>query len=272
MALALRNGRRIHYDVAPAEGSGSEARAIATPVVLIPGLGGGARMFGTLPRRFARRGFPCITFDPVGVAPSSPHAGDYDLDEAARDLLAVLDDLELDACHLVGTSLGGKIALCATALAEERVQRVVLLASAAVATPRGRRVYRFFELLASRLDGPELGEVLATFLFGTTIHTKRPSVIDDIVRGMRLDGPTRELMVAQARSLHTFDGSARASSLTCPCLCLAGAEDTLTGIESIAATAALIPNCHFEVIPSAGHTLLLEAPTVFDQITSFLRA
>ena len=70
MALALRNGRRIHYDVAPAEGSGSEATAIATPVVLIPGLGGGARMFGTLPRRFARRGFPCITFDPVGVAPS----------------------------------------------------------------------------------------------------------------------------------------------------------------------------------------------------------
>jgi pimeloyl-ACP methyl ester carboxylesterase len=270
MPEARRDGRRIHYEITPAVGAGDVAAPPATPVALIPGLGGGAKMFGTLPRRFAKRGLPCLAFDPVGVSPSTPHAGDYDLDEAARDLLAVLDDLELDACHLVGSSLGGKIALCVADLAPARISRLVLLASAAVATPRGRRVYRFFELLAQRLDGPELGEVLATFLFGTTLHTNRPSVIDDIVRGMRLDQPTRDLMVSQAASLHTFDGSARAAALTCKTLCLAGAEDTLTGIESIAATAALIPDCHFEVIPKAGHTLLLEAPAVFDQITEFL--
>jgi len=61
-----------------------------------------------------------------------------DFEQAARDVIAVLDDLDLDQCHLVGTSLGGKVALCATNLAPDRVPRLVLLATAAGAPPRGR--------------------------------------------------------------------------------------------------------------------------------------
>ena len=72
----------IRVQVTPAEEASGEAMTQPPPVVLIPGIGAGARLFGTLPRRFARHGFPCITFDPVGVAPSSPHPGaasPYDL-------------------------------------------------------------------------------------------------------------------------------------------------------------------------------------------------
>jgi pimeloyl-ACP methyl ester carboxylesterase len=61
-----RGERRIHHSK---DGDGPG-------VVLVPGLGSGARLFGTLPRRFARHGFTCAAVDPVGLPPSSPLPGD----------------------------------------------------------------------------------------------------------------------------------------------------------------------------------------------------
>ncbi|MCB9869564.1 MAG: alpha/beta fold hydrolase [Planctomycetes bacterium] len=262
MAVAERGDRRVRYAT---QGDGPT-------VLLIPGLGSGARLFGTLPRRFVRAGFRCVDFDPVGVAPSSPHSGDYHLDEAARDVLAVLDDAAIERVSLVATSLGGKVALHVAQQAPERVAGMALLASSAVATPRARRIYRFFQILAERLEPPQLAEILATFLFGSSFHNRHPKVVGDIVRAMKLDDPTRALMIAQAQCLHTFDGSQLVREVTCPCLCFAGAEDTLTGVDEVRATAELLPNGHFHLVEGAGHSLLLEAAEVFDRVAEFLGA
>ena len=280
MAFAARGGRRIAWN---AIGDG-------TPLLLVPGLGAGASLFGTLPRRFARHGLRCLVFDPIGVPPSSPRApraegaeggGDraedrerdiYDLDEAAQDVLAVLDAAELDTCTLVGTSLGGKVALAVAQRAPARVAKLVLLASSAVVTPRAKRVYRFFEVAAQRLESAELAAVVAPFLFGGTFHRERPEVVDDIVRAMRFELATRRLMVAQARALQRFDGVPMAGAYAGPALCVAGTEDTLTGADEVRETAALLPGGRYLEIARAGHSLLLESPAVFEAITSFALA
>ena len=54
---------------------------------------------------------------------------------------------------LVGTSLGGKVALQAAALQRDDAQRLVMLCSSALHTPRSERVYRWFELLCTEVDG-----------------------------------------------------------------------------------------------------------------------
>jgi pimeloyl-ACP methyl ester carboxylesterase len=79
-------------------------------------------------------------------------------------------------------------------------------------------------------------------------------------------------MVAQARALLDFDGAQLAADLPCPCLCLAGTEDTLTSIDEVEATAALMPQGVFRAIPGAGHSLLLEAAEVYAELTGFLPA
>ncbi len=261
MPTASRGSRQLHY----------ETTGDGPAVILIPGIGSGSRQFGTLPRRFAKEGFCCISFDPIGVAPSSAHHGPYDLDAAARDIVAIADQLELAQFDLVGVSLGGKISLIASTLAQQRVRRMVLLASAAVSSPRSQRIYRFFEILTRRLQPEEIGEVLAAFLFGRTFHATRPKVVADIVRSMQFDTPTRELMIAQASCLQGFDGRSIAAAVACPTLCLAGAEDTLTNQEEVETTAELIVDSRFEVIPKAGHSLLLEAAEVLGRTIAFLR-
>ncbi len=239
-------------------------------ILLVPGLGGGARLFGTLPRRFARQGFRCLSFDPRGIPPSDPLAKSHDFDAAAADLLAILDEHEVETCHLLGTSMGGKVAMHFAAWMPSRVSKLVILASSARPSPRSQRVHRCFEILAANLDGQDFSEALAPFLFGKSFLGRKPAMVDDILRAMRPDARVRETMAAQAMSLQNYDASAMASKITCPCLCVAGGEDFLTLAEDVQATAELIPGAEFVLMESAGHSLLLEDPQTFEAVLTFL--
>ncbi|MBL9079153.1 MAG: alpha/beta hydrolase [Planctomycetes bacterium] len=261
MPTIERNGRRIHYAV---EGTGPG-------IVLVPGLGAGARLFGTLPRRFARAGFTCAAIDPVGLEPSGPLPGGiYDFAQAAHDVLAVAAALPPPVA-LVGTSLGGKVALCAAATGSPHAHRLVLLCSSALQTPRSRRVYRWFELLCTEVDGRLLGELTAPFLFGETFLNAKPGVVDDIVRSTRPGEPQRAFMKAQAQALQAFDGERLCAAVRWPTLCLAGQQDVLTLPREVAATAARIAGAEHECFADAGHSLLLESAAAFDRVVAFLR-
>ncbi len=262
MPVVDRSGRSVHH-TRDGDGPG---------LVLVPGLGSGARLFGTLPRRFVRSGFTCAAVDPVGLAPSGPLPdGRYDFDEAAADVLAVAETLP-GPVTLVGTSLGGKVALCAAAARPDLVQKLVMLCSSALQTPRSRRVYRWFELLCTEVDGRHLGELTAPFLFGETFLNERPGVVDDIIRSAKPTMESRAFMQAQARALQEFDGAARCADVMAEALCLAGDEDTLTLPREVAATAALLPRGRHERFERAGHSLLLESVAAFDRVVAFAAA
>jgi 3-oxoadipate enol-lactonase len=261
MPQVVRAGRTIHYSQ-QGEGPG---------IVLVPGLGSGARLFGTLPRRFAREGFTCCAIDPVGLAPSSPLPGGiFDFQQAALDVLAVAAELP-QPVTLIGTSLGGKVALQAAATQSPNAHKLVMLCSAAPKTPRGQRIYRWFELLCTEVDGGLLGELTAPFLFGETFLNARAGVVDDIVRSTKPTEASRTFMRAQARALQAFDGEALCERVRWPVLCLAGEEDVLTLPGEVAATALRIPGAVHEVIPKAGHSLLLESAHAFDRVIDFVR-
>lgn len=256
MSTASRGDRRIHW----------ETLGEGPPVLLVPGMASGARQFGTLPRRFARAGRTCVVMSPVGIAPSSPHSGPYDFDEAARDVLAVLDAAGIDRTTLAGVSFGGKVGLAAAALAPDRITRLALLGSSIGDSERARYVHRSFEIAATHLGPEDLAAVMAPWLFGRDYFDRHPELVADIVRNMRLDTAARQLMIAQTRAAPTFDGERIARAVTCPVLCIAGAEDTLVPPAAIRATAAALPDSRYVEIPEAGHSLLLESRQAFEML------
>ena len=262
MPVVERHGRTIHHS-RDGEGPG---------VLLIPGLGSGARLFGTLPRRFMRNGFTCAAIDPVGLEPSSqlPN-GIFDFEQAALDAVAVAKTLPKPVT-LVGTSLGGKVALCAAAMQNEAIDKLVMLCSSAIQTPRSKRIYRWFELLCTEIDGKHLGELTAPFLFGDTFLNNKSSVVDNIIRSTKPNAATRAFMQAQASALQSFDGQRLCPSIKVPTLCLAGGEDVLTLPSEITATAQMIPGAQHHCFANAGHSLLLESAAAFDHVTAFARS
>ena len=124
---------------------------VGEPVVALHGLGGTKASF--LPTIAAlAESYRVVAIDLPGFGESAkPIGAPYDAPWFARSVLGVLDELDIDTAHLVGNSMGGRVALEAGLLAPERVGGLVLLCPA-LAWLRDRRWAGVVRILR-----PELG-------------------------------------------------------------------------------------------------------------------
>jgi pimeloyl-ACP methyl ester carboxylesterase len=144
-------GRLRFRSIETAEGplSLSEAGA-GPPVVMLHGLG--ATKVSFLPTLAALAGsFRAIAFDLPGFGDSvKPIRAAYDARYFARATVALLDALELERAHLVGNSMGGRVALEVGLSNPGRVARLGLLAPS-LAWLRDRPWAPFLKLVAPQL-------------------------------------------------------------------------------------------------------------------------
>jgi pimeloyl-ACP methyl ester carboxylesterase len=140
--------------VATASGRLSTMEAGAGPAILaLHGLGGTKGSFLPTVAAMADR-FRVIAVDLPGFGDSDkPIGAAYDAPFFARAALHLLDALELDRAHVIGNSLGGRIALEFGLTHPDRVERLGLLAPSLA----WRRDRPWVPLL--RLTRPELGLV-----------------------------------------------------------------------------------------------------------------
>jgi pimeloyl-ACP methyl ester carboxylesterase len=112
-------GRQIGYQE---HGSGPRV------IVLTHGLLMDSRMYTRLAPALAAQGHRVITADMLGHGTSAqPHAmTEYSMPQFGRDVIALLDHLELTQAVIGGTSLGANVALEAAVAAPARVRALVL--------------------------------------------------------------------------------------------------------------------------------------------------
>lgn len=102
-----------------------------SPVVLIHGLFGSLDNLSVLARGLkAERQIIMIDVRNHGL---SPRSSDMHYAAMAQDVIETLDSLGIDRCEVIGHSMGGKIAMAMTALAPDRMAKVVVIDMAPVA-------------------------------------------------------------------------------------------------------------------------------------------
>jgi pimeloyl-ACP methyl ester carboxylesterase len=132
-ALALVSGNLDSLEaravsVAPGEALQVTAAGAGAPVVLLPGLVGGAYGFRKLVPLLVAGGHRVVVVEPLGVGTSArPERADYSLDAQADRVAAVLDTLGLRETVLVAHSVGAAIALRIAYRRPELVRRLVSL-------------------------------------------------------------------------------------------------------------------------------------------------
>jgi len=96
--------------------------------ILTPGLLLSQKMQTPLARTLARQGNRVITLDPLGHGASDRPAQmwRYSMAEFARQVIALMDHLELEEAVVGGTSLGANITLEAAAAAPERLRGMIV--------------------------------------------------------------------------------------------------------------------------------------------------
>ena len=108
----------------------------APPVLMLHGLSANAHSFGGIMGAVDNDAFRFIAPDLRGRARSSKPATGYELGDHARDVIALLDALNVQQVLLVGHSFGGYLATYMAANFPNRVSRLVVLDAAISGHPR----------------------------------------------------------------------------------------------------------------------------------------
>jgi pimeloyl-ACP methyl ester carboxylesterase len=223
----------------------------------------------------APAGWRVVAPDFRGFGASSPDGPSepVSIDDYARDLVALLDHLELHRVVVGGNSMGGYAAFAMLRLVAERVRGLVLADTKAEADTESARADR-----AAMLDVLARGGVAAVWermqpgLLGRTTRASRPTVAERI-RRLVLAQPVEGVRRAIERLRSRPDSTPLLPGIACPTLVIVGEEDPIAGMETARHMHERIPAAELAVIRGAGHLPGLEQPDVFNAVLArFLTA
>jgi pimeloyl-ACP methyl ester carboxylesterase len=266
------NGLRHHLVARGAPGSPA--------VILLHGLTQQARVFDPLAAHLASR-FHVYALDVRGRGESEwgPPDG-YHIDAYADDLEAIRVALGLERFALVGTSMGGLIALLYNARSPGHVTHLVLndigpdidpeggariarmLTTAPDAFPDLKAVVKYYrEANAPVLGNRSDDEVLDYARW----HVRRA---DTGLYAWKMD-PAVRAAPPRLPSMPLWDAFA---AITCPLLVIRGAQSDILSAETAAKMAAAKPGTRVVEIPGIGHAPSLAEPQSLAAIDAFLSA
>jgi len=137
-------------------------------VILLHGLGTSLRSFSGILERLPER-FHAVAIDLLGHGRSDLSAPDLSVTAQAESILQLIRELQIHDAAVVGHCLGGSVALQVSAMAGDRIRKVVLLGS-------GSYVYRLpwrWRLALAAIPSRALGLLPATRLWALRRATRR---------------------------------------------------------------------------------------------------
>lgn len=212
----------------------------------------------------AAAGYRVLNMDSRGHGRSGPHRQLFTMWDVADDLVAVLDDADVDRAVLVGLSLGGFAALRAGLRHGPRVRALVLAdTSAAPAAWRGRAKVAVLGRLSLTPARSLVVEVVVRQLFGSTARQNQPELVAQW-RQCFLDQDPASMLAAVRSIMARDDVRARLGEISMPTLVIVGEEDRDPGVLASASLAARVTGARLTVLPNTGHLAAVEQPDAFE--------
>ena len=227
----------------------AEGPADAPPLLLLHSIGTTLHIWEAQAAALAGR-FRVIRPDLRGHGLSAATAGDYTMPGLARDVALLLDALGIEAAHVGGSSIGGRIAQQLAVEAPSRVRSLFLLNTALdFPSPEVWQV----RIDQVRAEGP--GVLADAVMPRWVVDTALPSS-----RGLRhmLETTDRRGYAGAACALRDATAAEIEGRIQAPCTILAGEHDPAAPAAAVARLAAAIPGAVVEVIPGAGHITTYE--------------
>jgi pimeloyl-ACP methyl ester carboxylesterase len=213
---------------------------------------------------------------------ATPAADDPSAFTHVDDLVAVLDDLEIDRAVLVGNSMGGALALDAALLHPSRVTGIVLLAAGVSGmtdddTPFDWELDAASEALLQRADDPT-APTEARIAALAHLWLDGPAAPEG-----RVGGAARELFTTMNRQILEIaapdgagaadvDAWTRLGEVSAPVLCVWGDLDIPADLPFYEETTRRLGQRAGRVLPGVAHLPGLERPDVVAQLVRELLA
>lgn len=245
-------------------------RGVGEPVLLIHGFADSAYTWHRNVDALARAGFHVLAYDQPGHGESSlPRGYRFGVDGLARVALGVLDALGVEQAHVVGSSMGGGVALYLAVHHPDRVHRVVAVAPVCYHPPFRPFIFLArclpFLALARRLAGPWLvGPVLRSQYADLTLLT--PDVLDHYRRCFERSEYVQACagMVRDYWNRAFYETARRYREIRVPLHLIWGERDTWVPPRHFALRLAADTGADLTVVGGAGHLVQQARPEPFN--------
>jgi 3-oxoadipate enol-lactonase len=203
-----------------------EGPAGAPVLVLSNSLGTNLHMWDTQIPAFTRH-FQVLRYDTRGHGQSLVTPGIYSIERNARDVLALLDALNVDKAYFCGLSMGGLIGQWLAINAPQRLHRVVLCNTAAkigtpqVWDPRIETVLRDGEAAMLALRDASIER-----WFTPSFAKAQPDAVDAVVGMLASTAP--QGYAANCAAVRDADFREQIGSVRLPVLMVCGTHDAVT--------------------------------------------
>ncbi len=276
---AVRDFEDLDIATCPKPGQTVQVRGVSlhyveqgtgAPVLLVHGLGASTFSFRRNIPDLARR-FHVFALDLMGFGYSErPPNGDYSQTAHATRLADFIYAVGLDRAVVVGHSMGGAVALRSAAMFPERIDRLVLVASARPNDLRGLGFIRLLRPLAPLLAAGALRDRrVRRWVLRSIVYD--PSGIDEeTIEGYF--APTHAVghlaAFGQLAADAGRDRRMRVEDVHQPVLIIQGAQDRLVPPRVARWLHRHLPNSRLEMLPECGHLVPEERPAEFDRLVA----
>jgi pimeloyl-ACP methyl ester carboxylesterase len=194
-----------------------------------------------------------IRYDMRGFGRSRTQAGAF---SPERDLLALIDALELSDVQLVGASFGGLVALAAAAMAPERFRALVLLAPLAPEFEASAELNEYWEAEDAAIDRGRVDDAIELNL---RMWVDRSSD-DSAIRALVADMQRRSYELQLETDAEPEFGDWELSAVSAPATVVVGTADVPDFVAMARGIVDALPQATLHEIAGAGHLLALERP------------
>jgi poly(3-hydroxyoctanoate) depolymerase len=235
-------------------------RGEGPPLLLVMGLGGNIEMWDRLERAVNRHGIQTIAYDASGTGHSPTRLVPQRMPGLARQAAHLLDALGHPHADVLGVSFGGAVAQELALGNPHRVRRLVLASTGCgLGGVPGNPLAMSLLATPLRYYSPAFLRLTAGVLYGPTV-TPREDLLREQISARRARPPTVWGYASQLVAGAGWTSWPWLSRIGAPTLVLAGDRDPIVPPRNARLLARRIPAAQLELVPGAGHLLLLDQP------------
>ena len=207
-----------------------------------------------------------VRYDHRGHGRSPVPPGPYSIAELGRDVLRMLDTLDLPSVSFCGTSLGGMVGMWLASHASDRIESLIVLCSAAHLPPPDAWYAR---AALVRAEGTAaVAEAVAARWFTEAFRRDHPEVVDRHVDGLR--ATDAEGYAACCEAIGDMDLREDLGRIVAPTLVIAGRDDPATTVTDASVIAERVSGARLTVVDAAHLANVERADLVTDVMTEHL--
>lgn len=224
-------------------------------VLFLHGIRGNRRNWSPQLAAFSRQ-FRAAAWDARGYGDSDDYEGPLQFDHFIGDVLRVAEHFKAQKIHLVGLSMGGRIARNVALRYPDRLHSLTLVNTTPGFDALSTTDVRRFVTERSKPSAETIRELLSS--------RAQPGAYEQLTESVALLRSKSFLKTLEASVAQ--DRAAPIENIRVPTLVVASDDDAVYSIETAREMARRIPGAQLAVIQGAGHLSNLEQPEQFNQV------